>query len=105
MAYRITITQEAKRQLLDLPAREQRIISDGVAARLCDQPLSLSRAIKALRPNPPADYERRLGDLRVLYKLDAEGGEVVIVIIGRKVGNALIVEGEEFHGHESDPTE
>ena len=105
MAYRTTITQEAKRQLLDLPAREQRIIRDGVTARLCDQPISLSRAIKVLRPNPLADYELRLGDLRVLYKVDAEGGEVVVVIIGRNVGNVLIVEGEEFHGHESDPAE
>ena len=25
---------------------------------------------------------------------------VVILIIGRKVGNKLIVEGEEFHGHQ-----
>jgi hypothetical protein len=29
--------------------------------------------------------------------------EVVILIVGRKVGNRLIVEGEEFHGHESNP--
>jgi mRNA-degrading endonuclease RelE of RelBE toxin-antitoxin system len=105
MAYSITITREAKAQLLDLPAREQRIISDGVAARLRDEPTSPSRAIKRLRPNPLADYELRLGDLRVLYKVDEEGEDFVVVIIGRKVGNALIVEGEEFHGHESDPTE
>jgi mRNA-degrading endonuclease RelE of RelBE toxin-antitoxin system len=105
MAYRITITTEAKAQLLDLPAREQRIISDGVAARLGDQPVTASRAIKRLRPNPMVDYELRLGDLRVLYKVDEENAEVVIAIIGRKVGNALIVEGEEFHGHESDPVE
>ena len=25
---------------------------------------------------------------------------VVILIVGRKVGNKLIVEGEEFHGHQ-----
>jgi hypothetical protein len=37
--------------------------------------------------------------------VDTESAEVVIVIVGRKVGNALIVEGEEFHGHESDPVE
>jgi hypothetical protein len=37
--------------------------------------------------------------------VDAGGGEVAVVIVGRKVGNALIVEGEEFHGHESDPAE
>ncbi len=105
MAYRVTITVAAKAQLLDPPAREQRIISDGVAARLCDQPASPSRAIKLLRPDPLADYELRLGDLRVFYKVDAESAEVVIVIVGREVGNALIVDGEEFHGRESDPAE
>ena len=36
MAYRIIITEEAKPHLLDRPAREHRIISDGVAARLRD---------------------------------------------------------------------
>jgi mRNA-degrading endonuclease RelE of RelBE toxin-antitoxin system len=105
MAYSIIITPEAKAQLLDLPAREQRVISDGVAARLRDQLTSPSRAIKQLRPNPLADYELRLGDLRVLYKVDEESSEVVIVIVGCKVGNALIVAGEEFHGHESDRVE
>jgi hypothetical protein len=26
-------------------------------------------------------------------------------LLGRKVGNKLIVEGEEFHGHQDHPTE
>ena len=30
---------------------------------------------------------------------------VVILIVGRKVGNRLIVEGEEFHGHLDHPAE
>jgi mRNA interferase RelE/StbE len=105
MAYRIIITREAKAQLRNLQAREQRVVSDGVAARLLDQPSSPSHAIKRLRTNPLADYELRLGDLRVFYKVDEESDEVVIVIIGRKVGNALFVEGEEFHGHEGNPFE
>ncbi len=105
MPYRITMTREAEARLLNLPAREQRIISDGIAARLRDQPRSLSRAIKLLRPNPLAAYELRLGDLRVLYNVDDENAEVVIVIIGRRAGNTLIVEGEEFHGHEGDLAE
>jgi len=102
MSYRITMTREAEALLLNLPAREQRIIGDGIAVRLRDQPRSLSRAIKLLEPNPLAAYELRLGDLRVLYNVDEENAEVVIVIIGRKVRNTLIVEGEEFHGHQGD---
>jgi mRNA-degrading endonuclease RelE of RelBE toxin-antitoxin system len=105
MPHRITITREAKAQLQDLPAREQRIISEGIAARLQDQPTVPSKAIKLLRPNPLAGYELRLGDLRVLYNVDEENLEVVVAIVGRKAGNSLVVEGREFHGHQSDPAE
>jgi hypothetical protein len=34
-----------------------------------------------------------------------EGDEVVILVVGRKVGNKLIVAGEEFHGHQDHPPE
>jgi mRNA-degrading endonuclease RelE of RelBE toxin-antitoxin system len=105
MQYRVTITREAKTQLLGFAARERRIIGDGIAARLQDQPMVPSRAVKPLRPNPLAGYELRLGDLRVLYNVDEENSEVVVVALGRKVGNKLIVEGEEFDGHQSDPAE
>jgi hypothetical protein len=30
---------------------------------------------------------------------------VVILLVGRKVGNKLIVEGEEFHAHQDHPAE
>lgn len=105
MAYRVTITEDAKRQLLVLSARERRIAEDGVAARLIHEPMVETRAVKRLRPNPLADYELRLGDLRLLYKVDEAGSEVVIGLIGRRSGNLLIVEGEEFHGHESHSSE
>ena len=50
-----------------------------------------------------AGFELRVGDLRVLY--DVEGAEVVLLIIGRKVGNKLIVKGREFYGHQDYPLE
>jgi len=103
MAFRITITEDADRHFRSLPAREQRILETAVAARLEHQPTAESRAIKRLRPNPLATYELRAGGLRALYNV--EGDEVVIVLVGRKVGNKLIVEGEEFHGHQDDPVE
>jgi hypothetical protein len=60
-------------------------------------------AIKRLRANPLADFELRAGDLRALYNV--EGNEVVVLIVGRKVGDKLIVEGEEFHGHQDNPAQ
>jgi mRNA-degrading endonuclease RelE of RelBE toxin-antitoxin system len=103
MAFKITITEDADRQLRSLSAREQRIVEAAVAARLEHQPTTVSNAIKRLRPNLLADFELRVANLRALYNVEA--GEVVIIVVGRKVGDKLIVEGEEFHGHQDHPTE
>ena len=103
MAFGITITREAEAQLGALPARERRTVEAAVLTRLRDQPTTCTRAIKRLRPNPVAQFELRVGDLRVLY--DVEGPEVILLIVGRKVGNILFVAGEEFHEHQTDTPE
>lgn len=99
MPFKITITEEGERQLRSLTARDQRILEAAMVARLKHQPTTLTKAIKQLRPNPLAEFELRVGDLRVLYNVEKD--EVVVLIVGRKVGNKLIVEGEEFHGHQN----
>ena len=103
MPFSITITEDAERQLRSLPVREQRILEAAILARLEHEPTTPTKAIKRLRPNPLAEFELRAGDLRALYNV--EGDEVVVLIVGRKVGNRLIVEGEEFHGHQDHPVE
>jgi mRNA-degrading endonuclease RelE of RelBE toxin-antitoxin system len=105
MPYRVIITGAAKRQLEQLSAREQRVVDRGIATRLIDQPTRLSNAIKELRPNPLAGYELRLGNLRVLYSVDEANFETTIILIGRKVGRSLEVEGKEYHGHQGDPAQ
>jgi mRNA-degrading endonuclease RelE of RelBE toxin-antitoxin system len=97
------MTREAKAQLLVFAARERRLIGDGIAARLQDQPTIVSKAVKLLRPNPFAGYELRFGDFRVLYSVDEDNSEVTIVAGGQKQGDKLIVEGEELYGHQVDP--
>jgi hypothetical protein len=67
------------------------------------EPTRPTKAIKLLRPNPLAEFELRAGDLRALYNV--EGQEVVLLIVGRKIGNKLIVEGEEFYGHQDHSAE
>ncbi|HVS40037.1 MAG TPA: hypothetical protein VMS17_31045 [Gemmataceae bacterium] len=103
MPFKITITEDAERQFRSLPARLRRILEAAVLSRLQHQPTTPTKAIKRLRPNPLAEFELRAGDLRALYNV--EGEEVVILIVGRKAGNKLIVEGEEFHGHQDHPIE
>lgn len=103
MAYQITITEDAEAQLQALPARHQRLLQAAIVSRLLHQPTVPTRAIKRLRPNPFAEFELRVGDQRILYNV--EGEEVVLLVVGRKVGNKLIVGGEEFHGHQDHPSE
>lgn len=103
MPYTINITEDGERQFRTLSARDQRILEAAIVTRLEHQPTTPTKAIKRLRPNPLVQFELRVGNLRVLYNV--EGDEVVVLIVGRKAGNRLIVEGEEFHGHQDDPSE
>jgi len=105
MAFKITITDEGDAQLRALPVREQRILEAAIKARLRDQPTGPTKAIRRLRANPLAEFELRVRDLRVLYNVERDSSEVVLLIVGRKVGNKLIVGGKEFHGHRGDPPE
>jgi hypothetical protein len=72
-------------------------------AKLLHEPTKATRAAKQLRPNPFAEFELRVGDLRVLYNVSVEANEVLLLLVGRKIGNALLVEGKEFHGHQDNP--
>jgi mRNA-degrading endonuclease RelE of RelBE toxin-antitoxin system len=103
MAFRITITVEAESQLRSFSVREQRFIETAIQVRLSHQPTALTKAVKRLRPNPLCEFQLRVGDLRVLYNV--EGDEVVVVLVGHKVGNTLMVKGQDFHGHKSNPSE
>lgn len=103
MSFRITITDEAEIPLKALSVRERRTVEAAILARLRDRPTTQTNAIKRLRTNPLAEFELRVGDLRVLHNVADE--EVVLLIVERKVGNALVVSGEEFHEHRGDPPE
>jgi len=46
------------------------------------------------RPSEHADFELRVRDLRILYRVVGE--RVQVAIIGKKEGNALVVEGRRF---------
>jgi hypothetical protein len=46
------------------------------------------------RPSEHADFELRVGDLRVFYRVVER--RVQVVLIGLKAGNVLLVEGRRF---------
>jgi mRNA-degrading endonuclease RelE of RelBE toxin-antitoxin system len=102
MAFRITITADAEAQWQALSARQQRLLEAAIQTRLVHQPTTPTKAVKKLRPNPFAEFELRVSDLRVLYNVEED--EVVLLLVGYKAGNKLIVEGVEFHGHQDNPS-
>jgi mRNA-degrading endonuclease RelE of RelBE toxin-antitoxin system len=68
----ITITDDADAQLRALPVREQRILEAAIEARLRDRPDGPTKAIRRLRPNPLAEFELRVRDLRVLHNVERD---------------------------------
>lgn len=102
MEFDVIISDSAESHLLWFKAREQQIIKSGVR-KLITQPTTLSKALKRLRANPVAEYELRVREYRVLYNVDEARKVVDVLVIGRKRGNALVVEGKVFDAHKSNP--
>jgi mRNA-degrading endonuclease RelE of RelBE toxin-antitoxin system len=98
--FSINLTDGAQTDLCWFTAYAQRIILDGIEVHLRYQPTLGSRRILAMRPNPVAGWELRLGDYRILYDVDDNARIVLIHAVGEKSGNRLLVRGEEFTEHE-----
>jgi mRNA-degrading endonuclease RelE of RelBE toxin-antitoxin system len=64
---------------------------------LTHQPSTITRNRKALRDNPIARWELRIGEFRVFYELDEESRTVAIVAVGHKEHEKLLIRGEEVH--------
>ncbi len=88
---------DAVRQLKKLRTHDQRAVLDGVYRHLVEaEPDEATRnKFRLRRSSEFADYELRIGDVRVFYRIEASG-EIVITVIGIKKGNTLIIEGEQF---------
>jgi hypothetical protein len=71
-------------------------VKDGIRQHLQENdPAEETRnKFRLRRPSDAADYELRLGDMRVFYRVR---GEIVeVVLIGEKRGNRLLIGKEEF---------
>ena len=99
--FEIQITHGAEADLAWFKPFIRRGILDGIEVHLRHEPKIATRRLKALRPNPVAEWELRLGDFRVLYDIDEEGRTVTVQLVGEKRSNRLLVRGQEFTTHES----
>ena len=96
MKRRVVFKPQALEHLRWFPVRQQRLVTDGIRRHLVenDPRVETRNKFRLRQASPAADYELRLEDLRVFYRV--EETVLFITVIGVKRGNALIVKGEEF---------
>ena len=93
--YRIEITEEAKVDLSHYTAFERKLIVSPIREQLSEQPKVETKNRKPLRDNPIATWELRIGKYRVFYEVDEARLTVVIVSVGHKDHNVLVIRGKE----------
>jgi mRNA-degrading endonuclease RelE of RelBE toxin-antitoxin system len=92
----VAFTPLAIRQFRRLPKASRSVILEGIRKQPVDaDPAELTRNKFRLRhPSAHADFELRIGCWRVFYRVLAH--EVVVTLVGKKEGNRLLIDSEEF---------
>jgi mRNA-degrading endonuclease RelE of RelBE toxin-antitoxin system len=101
-AYTLVYARGVTKHLKAIDAKYDRLIRAKIDEQLRFEPGVETTNRKPLRPPAPfaAQWEIRFGPdnrFRVLYDIDEEQRAVQIVAIGEKLGNRLVVGGEETH--------
>jgi mRNA-degrading endonuclease RelE of RelBE toxin-antitoxin system len=94
--YKILLTPEAFEDLYSFRKFEQTGVLRRIKAQLEHQPTVETLNRKRLRPNDLAEWELRIGRLRVFYDVDEEERIVKVEAIGCKEGSTLFIHGEEY---------
>jgi mRNA-degrading endonuclease RelE of RelBE toxin-antitoxin system len=93
--YQIEFSDATKWDLKWFKKHEQKIILDGIDANLKYEPNVETRNRKQMRPNPVAEWELRIGKLRILYNVEETVKIVSIEVIGIKIGSDFMIRGEK----------
>jgi len=107
MAWIVQVKEMAVQHLRAFGKKTGRKVLEKALEHLERDPLAETKSLKTLRPNPVAQRELRLfGKYRVLFSVNEEDQTATIILVGEKVGNRLLVLGQEFSAHhESHPPE
>lgn len=91
--YDIEFDPDALEDLGSLRKFEQQQVLDGIEVQLRHDPNVETRNRKQLRPNEIAEWELRVGQLRVFYNVNMADSVVRIEAVGVKVANLLFIRG------------
>lgn len=94
--FAITITENAKEDLRHVKKAQRDTVLDAIARHLRHEPRRADRNRKPLVPNSLAEWELRVGHLRVFYDVADAPGEVTINAVGWKEHNKLFFRGKEY---------
>ena len=96
MKLAIVLSPDALRQVRKLRAKDRARLRDAVLASLGedDATVEARNRFRLRRPSEFADFELRVDDLPVFYRVAGE--RVEVVLIGRKKGNHLVIDGKRF---------
>jgi mRNA-degrading endonuclease RelE of RelBE toxin-antitoxin system len=96
VARRIHLSPDAVREFRRFRARDRSVLRDAMTEQLerSDATMPTRNRYRLRRPSGFADYELRVENWRIFYRV--EGTNVYVALIGRKRGNALIVGGRRF---------
>ncbi|MFN0136266.1 MAG: type II toxin-antitoxin system RelE family toxin [Phycisphaerae bacterium] len=97
MEYRIEFAADAIEHLRGFAARDRRRLIDAIEQQLSHQPTVETRNRKAMRPNPLAPRELRVGEFRVYFDvMDKPESAVRVLAVGVKRGNQVFIGDEEI---------
>jgi hypothetical protein len=92
----IVLAPDALRQFRKLRAKDRSRLRDAMLATLGedDATIEARNRFRLRRPSEFADFELRVDDLQVFYRV--AGAQVQVALIGRKKGSHLIIDGKRF---------
>jgi mRNA-degrading endonuclease RelE of RelBE toxin-antitoxin system len=97
LRHKIQFSTRALDHLALLRAHRRRQVLDEIERQLAFEPQAATRNRKRLRPNVLADWELRVGELRVYYLVTEDPESLVsVVALGEKRGSRVFIGGEEL---------
>jgi hypothetical protein len=92
----VLLGPDATRQLRRLRAYDAASLRDAMSRELAetDATVETHQRFRLRRPSELAEFELRVGSLRVFYRV--RGEEVQVVLIGEKRGERLLIDGKRF---------
>jgi mRNA-degrading endonuclease RelE of RelBE toxin-antitoxin system len=92
----VVLSPDAVRQFRRLRAADRAKVRDAMELSLANEDAfrETKNRFRLRRPSDVAEFELRVDDLRVFYRV--VGTQVQVVLIGRKRGNSVVIDGKRF---------